>query len=607
MEIILPGSSEEFQIDCGLRIQGGAFRSFDLTKKKSFRLLFKRDYGPGKLNYPLFDDDPDVLTGFDTIVLRAGANDGYSWSSARLTEQYIRDEFGRSLQRDSGNAGAAGTFVHLYLNGLYWGLYNAVERPDHAFGAKYYGGSKDEWDAINSGDVTNGDITAWNTLLSKCRAGLTANAAYQEIQGNNPDGSRNPAYPNLIDVANYIDYMIINFWGGNGDWPWRNYWMGRLRTEESSGFKFYCWDYESTIGSPFAVVDKVSSNNNQGVGELHSWLKDNAEYRMLFADRLHRLFFHDGIFTPEALVQRYSALANRVELAMVAESARWGDMHYKPSLGLDEWITMRDWILYTYLPPRSSVDLEQMRANGLYPHILAPVFQVDNAYQHGGCFEAGQSLSMVCPTTGHENSILVSEGHSIRVHIPTDNSLGLTWTAPNYTPDSNWSDGSSGTGVGYERDSGYESLIQTDVHDAMYNKSTSVLLRLTFTYDGVNPIDALFLEMKYDDGFIAYLNGVEVCRSNNIVNDIPGSAQASNHEAGAAYESFDITAHKNMIAVGTNLLAIHGINYSTTSSDMIVLPRVSMQYSVQDTSTPIWFTTDGSDPRLPGVSSILLP
>ena len=397
MEILLPGSTQEFQIDCGLRIQGGAFRSMDLTRKKSFRLLFKRDYGPGKLKFPLFAYDPEAETEFDTLVLRAGANDGYSWSSARLTEQYIRDEFGRSLQRDAGNAGSHGTFVHLYLNGLYWGLYNAVERPDHAFGAAYYGGSKDDWDAINSGDVTNGDLTAWNTLVGKCRAGLSTMAAYQEIQGNNPDGSRNPAYPDLIDVSNYIDYMIINFWGGNGDWPWRNYWMGRLRTEESTGFKFYCWDYESTIGSPFAVVDKVSGNNEQGVGELHRWLKENAEYRILFADRLHRLFFHDGILTPNALVERYSALADWVEPAIVAESARWGDMHYQPSLGLNEWISKRDWILNTYLPPRSAVVLDQMRTNGLYPHLQAPVFQVDLVDQHGGHFNAGQTLSLVCP------------------------------------------------------------------------------------------------------------------------------------------------------------------------------------------------------------------
>jgi len=418
IEIIQPDTSEVFQVDCGLRIQGGAFRSLDLTRKKSFRLLFKRDYGPGKLKYPLFQEARNVADGFDTIVLRAGANDGYSWNSARLTEQYIRDEFGRSLQRDSGNAGAHGTFYHLYLNGLYWGLYNVVERPDHAFGAAYYGGDKDNWDAINSGDVTNGDDAAWNTLLNKCRAGLGTLAAYQEIQGNNPDGSRNTAYPVLIDVPNYIDYMILNFWGGNGDWPWRNYWMGRLRTEESTGFKFYCWDYESTMGSPFAVTDKVSGNNEQGVGELHRWLRENPEYRLLFADRLHRLFFHNGILTPDSLVQRYSALADKVQLAMVAESARWGDM-----------LSERDWILNTYLPPRSAVVLGQMRTNGLYPQIDAPIFHLDGDPQHGGYFNAGQSLSMTCAQS--PSAIwYTTDGSDPRLPGGAVNSTAVQYTGP---------------------------------------------------------------------------------------------------------------------------------------------------------------------------------
>ena len=394
VEIFMPSGTEEFRIDCGLRIQGGAFRRFDLTRKKSFRLLFKRDYGATKLEFPLFDYDDNAVDHFDTITLRAGANDGYSWNAAYLTEQYTRDEFGRSLQRDSGNAGSHGTFMHLYLNGLYWGLYNAVERPDNSFSAFYYGGDKDDWDAINSGDVTEGDLLAWNMLLDKCRAGLTTNSAYQEIQGNNPDGSPNPAYPNLIDIPNYIDYLTINMWGGNNDWPWRNYWICRLRTEESTGFKFYCWDYESTMGSPASVENKVSANYDSGVGVPHHWLKENAEYRMLFADRLHRLFFNDGILTADAVVQRYSEVADWVELSIIAESARWGDMHYHPPLGLDEWTARRDWILNTYIPPRSDVVLGQMRTAGFYPQVDAPVFNINGSYQHGGHINTGDMLSM---------------------------------------------------------------------------------------------------------------------------------------------------------------------------------------------------------------------
>jgi len=95
IELIYPDGEQGFQINCGVRIQGGWFRALDRARKNSFRLFFKGIYGPTKLRYPLFGDD--AVDEFDTIMLRGGANDGYTWSAARFTEQYTRDEFGRSL------------------------------------------------------------------------------------------------------------------------------------------------------------------------------------------------------------------------------------------------------------------------------------------------------------------------------------------------------------------------------------------------------------------------------------------------------------------------------------------------------------------------------
>lgn len=430
VELLTTGNQQAFQLDCGLRIQGGAFRSFGLTRKKSFRLVFKRQYGAGKLNFPLFDYDANAVDSFDTITLRAGANDGYSWNAAYGTEQYIRDEFGRGVQRASGNAGSHGTFVHLYLNGLYWGLYNAVERPDNAFSAAYYGGEKEDWDAINSGEVTEGDLTAWNTLQNKCRAGMATLAAYQEIQGCNADGSRNLAYPVLIDMANYIDYITINMWGGNGDWPHRNYWLCRLRTDDTQGFKFYIWDYEGTIASPFAQENKVTADFNTGAGVPHHYLKENAEYRMLFADRVHRLFFNGGALTTGQIIQRYTQLADWVEPAMIAESARWGDMHHHPPLGLSEWIAKRDAILNSYLPTRSGIVLNQLRSAGFYPQLNAPVFYINGSYQHGGLISAGDVVSMTSPDGASVLMLYTTDGSDPRLTDGAVNPSAIEYTGP---------------------------------------------------------------------------------------------------------------------------------------------------------------------------------
>jgi len=216
-----------FQVDCGVRIYGGVGRNANF-KKHAFRLLFKGAYGPTKLEYPLFGED--ATDAFDTLVLRHNFNDGYVCGGAA---QYIRDEYVRQLQLALGQPSGHGTFVHLYVNGLYWGLYNPVERPDQSFGATYFGGDKDDWDAINAGEATGeSDLTEWGQMLNLCRQGLTTSEQYQRLQGNNPDGTDNPAYPNYLDVENYIVYMLVNFFTGNSDWPGHNWYAAR---EEDPG------------------------------------------------------------------------------------------------------------------------------------------------------------------------------------------------------------------------------------------------------------------------------------------------------------------------------------------------------------------------------------
>ncbi len=392
-ELIYPDGSDGFQIDCGIRIQGGWFRNTG-TKKHSLRLLFKGAYGQTKLDYPWFGET--AVAHFDTLTLRAGANDGYTWSSARLTEQFTRDQFGRSLQEAAGQVASHGTFVHLYINGVYWGFYNPVERPDDAFSAAYFGGEKEDWDSIHDNSASGGNMNAWSSMISQSSAARTSLSAYQRLQGNNLDGTRNLAYADYLDVTNYIDYMAINLWGGNWDWPNKNYWAGRDRTDASTGFKFYNWDFENTMGNNRgrSPLNMVAPRNLNGAGQPHANLRYNSEYKMEFGDRVHRMFFNDGILTPNALRARYGELADEVEAAVVAESARWGDTHHSTPLTQQEWINERNWLMNTYLVQRSGIVLQQFRNSGLYPTVVAPSFEVNGGYQHGGLLEPADELTI---------------------------------------------------------------------------------------------------------------------------------------------------------------------------------------------------------------------
>ena len=217
----------EFQVNAGLRIQGNAAR--DLPKKP-FRLLFKSIYGPARLEFPLFSGAKDAVESFDTIILRANAQ-GLNFGA----RTQIADENGRRTALDMGTPQAHGTYAHLYVNGAYWGIYNPSERPQASFCSNYLGGDEDEWDVNNGDTAIDGTYDPFDELLAQVRGGPADDEAYQRIQGNNPDGSPNSAIPAFIDMPNYVDYMLCNFYLGTGDWAGnasqgtRNYYTGRWR------------------------------------------------------------------------------------------------------------------------------------------------------------------------------------------------------------------------------------------------------------------------------------------------------------------------------------------------------------------------------------------
>ncbi|MFP6692073.1 MAG: CotH kinase family protein, partial [Pirellulales bacterium] len=411
LELINPDGTQGFQVNAGLKIQGGYFRNFSATKKKSFRVKFKSEYGPSKLNFPFFGDE--ATDQFDTITFRMEANDGWQWGGSS-NRQYARDQFGRESQLAIGQPASHGRRMHLYVNGVYWGVYNPVERPDHSFGATYFGGDKDDWDIRNHGGVVAGTTAAWNTMIGltqdvdNAAAGAAAQAAFQKLQGNNPDGGSNPAFEDYLDVDNLADYLIINWYLGNEDWPHNNYYTGRLRGAESSGFKFFMWDAEWGMFLRSNINTNRTGNFN-GVAAPHGNLKDNADYRLMFADHVQKAFYEPGgafyvdpnnpTWDPahpdrNVPAARYVSIVENLESPLVAESARWGDQHQATPYTVQEsWAPTRDNIINNWFPYRTEVMKSQFRGAGLYPSFDAPLYQVNGSANHGGVIDTADTIS----------------------------------------------------------------------------------------------------------------------------------------------------------------------------------------------------------------------
>ena len=405
-ELLFPDGRKSVHVNAGLRLQGGFFRLHFVTLKHSFRLIFREQYGASQLKEPLFG--PAAARQFNTLVLRAGANDGYAWDDARAQPLYIRDSFIRQTITEMGRPSARDFFVHLYLNGVYWGLYDLTERPDASFASTYFGGQEDDWDALNDNGVSNGSATAWNSFLSLCSGGLSGSLAYlyQRVLGKNPDGTPNPTYPRYLDVDAMNDYLIALFWGGVRDWPFKNYWLLRHRTN-NTGFQYMAWDTEISVGLLDTNATFNSTVVTDGVATPYGAARANPEYRLAFADRVHRHLFNGGPLYVDPLnpawdpahpernrpAARFATLAAQIEKAMVAESARWGDQHRAIPYTRDEqWLVEKNFILTNWFSKRSSNVLQQFRAAGLYPNLAAPTFS-----QHGGAISPGFQLTITAP------------------------------------------------------------------------------------------------------------------------------------------------------------------------------------------------------------------
>jgi hypothetical protein len=404
-----PGLAGEgdFQVDCGVRIQGFTSRNPSANPKHSLRLAFRGRYGETKLRHPFFGDEGP--SEFDTIVLRSNAQDAWVYSSgSNRVGQFIRDEWARKTHRAMGHASPTSNWVHLFINGLYWGVYNPTERPDAAHSAAYFGGDKDNYDALkNHEEVLDGTGDAYRVLLAMIQNDPNNfSAGYRDLS----DPADYAAVIPFFDLEMMIDYMIHNMYAAATDWPGNNY-IGYDRTGAHGGWKFYDWDNEHGMKHPVNTNRTTPhSRDRDSPTKFHHALRSNAEYRVLFGDRLHKAMFNGGALHVDPAdpawdpahpgrnipAARWMELTGRIETALIAESARWGDYRKStPYTMFNEFQSIRNDLLQNWFPTRSSIVLSQFRAQGLYPQTDAPEFS-----RFGGVVPAGFRLRMTAPGGG---------------------------------------------------------------------------------------------------------------------------------------------------------------------------------------------------------------
>ncbi|MBQ1702546.1 MAG: CotH kinase family protein, partial [Prevotella sp.] len=354
----------DLSTDCGVRLHGGHGRLAEKNPKHSFRLVFKEKYGPKTLKYPLFGEDEPAK--FDQLVLRCHFGNAWQhWAEGnRQKAQYTRDVWARRMQRKLGRTSVNALYVHLFLNGMYWGLYNLAERVDEQFGKDHIGGDKSDIDVIkieedggNHIEASAGTLDAWN-LMTETVTKATDEAYYQQLD-------------TLLDIDNFIDYMIINQYAGNTDWDHHNWYAIRRHNTEnalSEGFRFLCWDSEIILENERENV--LSKNNGaQSPTGIFQQLLRNDDFARRYLRRAKQLLKDDGLLGQESVVAVWDSLYHTISTALYDEAARWGDyrrdVHRWQTAGQlytvdNHYMAERNRLLTQYFPVRTDNVLNQI-------------------------------------------------------------------------------------------------------------------------------------------------------------------------------------------------------------------------------------------------------
>ena len=301
-----------------------------------------------------------------SLVLRSASDSWVSPRSAvRSRAQYIRDQWVRRTELEMGKLAVRGRFVHVCINGLYWGIYNLIERPDDEYLAHQLGANEDNYVTIRGRgqriDTNASGERMWDEISQLASTDL-----------NEP--TQFAAMLQLVDVNDLIDHCLLLMYAGAEDWALSdgNNLRAYYRRGRNAKLRFMIENADATFASGWKndVVEyplRFDGFAQRGsFAYLFQQLIKSEEFRKMFAERVEKWCGREGVLGAAACEQRYRALISEVEPALIAESARWGDVHFSsPDTLMLDWQQQKRWTLENWFPNRTDIIFDGLRRYGL--------------------------------------------------------------------------------------------------------------------------------------------------------------------------------------------------------------------------------------------------
>ncbi len=568
----------------GVKIFGGCSRH--RFPQKSLALFARSIYGDGSFNYRLFEEKN--IDSFESFVLRSGADDQLKTMFRDAAAQQMMVE---TMQPDY----QAYQPVVVYLNGEYWGIHNIREKLNEHYFDDNFGVDPDEVNIL----ANNG--SSWNTHHG-------SNEDYLTLMGivNSQDLSDNTQYElvgSLMDVDQYINYMIGHMYQAESDWPGNNIKFWKANTGPYSRWRWVNFDMDGSLNAYRAGVNMIhkctTSNgpswpNPEWSTRLFRNLLSNPTFKHKF---LNRYAWHmNTTFDSTRIITISDSLADRLRPEMPAHIDRWGGQVDPVGSAAESWIP----------PTFDSMEMWESNVNEM--RIFATdrqEYTVQNIINHFGLSGASQvTLELNIPGSG----VLTLDGKSVgsgysgkyfndiplsvnaspihgyqfshwdaRIDVVEDEqivetgsewkfhdfggNLGTGWRQSSFNDDT-WSIGIAQFGYG----DGDETTV-VSYGDDPQNKHITTYFRKSFSANGTGNYDAYGLNLLVDDGAVVYLNGTEVGRVNMPDGFIYYSTQAaSTIPDESAFHHISVPAA--LVEEGINVLSVEVHQASPTSSDI---------------------------------------
>ncbi len=301
VELFWTDGTEWLDQDAGVKIAGAWSRAH---AQKSFAFHARNAYGKNRFDCKLFETKD--ISSFKSFVLRNSGNDWYN--------TMFRDALITGLVRNNNIDIQAYQPSVVYLNGEYWGILNIREKINEHYVANNFNYvDADNVDLLEgSGSVVHGDETSYNELKNYMNSHTMSNKSFYEY------------IKTQIDIDEYIEYMVLEIYCNNGDWPGNNSKFWRQKTENGRwrwiafdtdfGFGLYSNGYdENKLGSCL--------NDNSGPAFFLKKLLANTDFKRDFVNRFADRLNHE--FDPYVVNSLIDSLSENISGEISYHINRW--------------------------------------------------------------------------------------------------------------------------------------------------------------------------------------------------------------------------------------------------------------------------------------------